>query len=91
MSGLFALVMRSALNVSPFRRMIGEALTSAPTETSMAMAVRVSVDDRFVCFSRYSDSLCRTFSDTFLLYGRCFALLSVLTVGVIVRNAFAEK
>ena len=27
----------------------------------MAKAERVSVDDRLVCFARYSDSLCRTF------------------------------
>ena len=83
--------MRSALNVSPFCGMIGEALTSAPVETSVAMAVQVSVDGRLVCFARYSDSLCRTFSDTFLLYGRCFALQSVLTARVIVRNCVRGK
>ena len=53
---------------------------------ALAKAERVAADDRLVCFARYSDSLCRTFSDTFLLYGRCFALRSVLTARVIVRN-----
>ena len=38
--------MRSALNVSPFCRMIGEALTSAPAVMSLAKARRVYADDQ---------------------------------------------
>ena len=42
--------MRSALNVSPFCRMIGEALTSAPAVMSLAKARRVYADDQLFAF-----------------------------------------
>ena len=42
--------MRSAPNVSPFCRMIGEALTSAPAVMSLAKARRVYADDQLLAF-----------------------------------------